>query len=49
MSQDLERNNDMKIDQIDQVQQTKTEKSTTEEGFCCVMSMHDGVVLYVQT
>lgn len=24
----------------------KTEKGTIEEGFCCVMSMHDGVVLY---
>lgn len=24
---------------------TKTEKSSGDEGFCCVMSMHDGVVL----
>lgn len=23
----------------------KTEKGSSEEGFCCVMSMHDGVVL----
>lgn len=23
----------------------KTEKGNSEEGFCCVMSMHDGVVL----
>lgn len=22
-----------------------TEKGNTDEGFCCVMSMHDGVVL----
>lgn len=23
----------------------KTEKGSSEEGFCCVMSMHDGIVL----
>jgi hypothetical protein len=33
------------INQMDQSQPTKTEKGTAEEGFCCVMSMHDGVVL----
>lgn len=27
------------------LEQTMTEKGSTEEGFCCVMRMHDGVVL----
>lgn len=27
------------------LEQTKTEKGSIEEGFCCVMRMHDGVVL----
>nr|AGZ88038.1 PERIOD [Belgica antarctica] len=32
---------------VEQPQSTaKTEKGSSEEGFCCVMSMHDGVVLY---
>ncbi|KAG5671629.1 hypothetical protein PVAND_001821 [Polypedilum vanderplanki] len=35
------------INQTDQNQATKVEKGgPVEEGFCCVMSMHDGVVLY---
>lgn len=25
--------------------QAKTEKGHSDEGFCCIMSMHDGVVL----
>jgi hypothetical protein len=29
----------------EQAHHTKTEKGSSEEGFCCVMSMHDGVVL----
>ena len=45
-SQNMEGINDINLAQIDQIQQTKTDKSTPEEGFCCVMSMHDGVVLY---
>lgn len=45
-SQNLEGINDINLVQIDQIQQTKADKSTPEEGFCCVMSMHDGVVLY---
>lgn len=30
---------------LEQSQPAKTEKGSNEEGFCCVMSMHDGVVL----
>lgn len=42
-SQKIERISDLSSIQIDQ--SAKVEKSSPEEGFCCVMSMHDGVVL----
>lgn len=33
----------MNVDNM--MHQAKSEKGVSEEGFCCVMSMHDGVVL----
>jgi hypothetical protein len=44
-AQNLEGMMDMNSVQLEQNQPTKTEKGNVEEGFCCVMSMHDGVVL----
>lgn len=46
-AQNLEGLTDLNSVQYDQSQPAKTEKGAVEEGFCCVMSMHDGVVLYV--
>jgi hypothetical protein len=37
---------DPNVTSIEHTQQpSKTEKGSNEEGFCCVMNMHDGVVL----
>jgi hypothetical protein len=44
-SMNIEGMTDIGCMQIDQAQTAKTEKGSVEEGFCCVMSMHDGVVL----
>lgn len=44
-SEDVETPLNVDITEISPQSIAKTEKGSSEEGFCCVMSMHDGVVL----
>lgn len=44
-SEEIEPPLNVDITEISPQSIAKTEKGSSEEGFCCVMSMHDGVVL----
>lgn len=44
-TEDVETPLNVDITEISPQSIAKTEKGSSEEGFCCVMSMHDGVVL----